>query len=404
VRTPFALPDTIRRLVRRGVRFFQPWTVDVGDDVDPERISSHGVVIYPGCRIYGPATAISAGAVLGREAPVTVEDCRLGPGVELAGGYFARSVFLERARLGSGAQVREACLLEEHASGAHCVGLKHTILFPFVTLGSLVNFCDCLMAGGTGRRNHSEVGSSYVHFNFTPHGDKATPSLLGDVPRGVMLDRPPIFLGGQGGMVGPLRLGFGNVVAAGTVLRRDVPAEGRLIFEPGPRRASAPRRPRPLARLERIVRRNETYLGNLAALALWYAEVRRPFFAGQELGPAVYEGAVEVLRSAIEERCRRLADLAERAGPANTRAGTLLRRRLAARVERLRERLASDTVRRAGGKHRDAFLAALERARRPAAGYLETVQALPPAAARAGTAWLDAVVAATAGSPAPCPR
>ncbi len=53
--------------------------------------------------------------------------------------------------MGLGAEVREGCLLEEETSGAHAVGLKQTILFPFVTLGSLVNFCDCLMAGGTGR-------------------------------------------------------------------------------------------------------------------------------------------------------------------------------------------------------------------------------------------------------------
>jgi UDP-N-acetylglucosamine/UDP-N-acetylgalactosamine diphosphorylase len=42
--------------------------------------------------------------------------------------------------MGLGAQVREACILEEQASAAHCVGLKQTILFPFVTLGSLINF------------------------------------------------------------------------------------------------------------------------------------------------------------------------------------------------------------------------------------------------------------------------
>jgi UDP-N-acetylglucosamine/UDP-N-acetylgalactosamine diphosphorylase len=86
--------------------------------------------------------------------------------------------------MGLGGHVREACLLEEQANGAHCVGLKHTILFPFVTLGSLINFCDCLMAGGTSRKDHSEVGSSYIHFNFTPEGDKTTASLIGDVPRG----------------------------------------------------------------------------------------------------------------------------------------------------------------------------------------------------------------------------
>jgi len=108
------------------------------------------------------------------------------------------------------------------------VGLKQTILFPFVTLGSLVNFCDCLMAGGTSKKDHSEVGSSYIHFNYTPEQDKATPSLIGDVPQGVMVNRPPIFLGGQGGAVGPVRIGYGTVVKAGTILRKDV-AGGKLV-------------------------------------------------------------------------------------------------------------------------------------------------------------------------------
>ncbi len=134
---------------------------------------------------------------------MTLDDCRLGPKVELKGGYFKQSVFLEKANMGLGAQVREGCLLEEEANGAHCVGLKQTILLPFVTLGSLINFCDCLMAGGTSRKDHSEVGSSYIHFNYTPDGDKTTASLFGDVPRGVMLDQPPDLPGRPGRGRGP---------------------------------------------------------------------------------------------------------------------------------------------------------------------------------------------------------
>jgi hypothetical protein len=99
-------------------------------------------------------------------------------------------------------------------------------------VGLLINFCDCFMAGGTSRKDHSEVGSSYIHFNFTPDGDKATASLFGDVPRGVMLKQPRIFLGGQGGAVGPLICGYGNVVAAGSILRRSHPNEIQLIFRP----------------------------------------------------------------------------------------------------------------------------------------------------------------------------
>ena len=177
-------------LVKKGVDIPNPLTLDIGDEVDPERISGNGVTIYPGCRIYGKNTVISAGAKIGYEGPVTIDDCQIGPNVELKAGYFNKAVFLEKANMGLGAHVREGCILEEEASGAHCVGLKQTILFPFVTLGSLINFCDCLMAGGTSRKDHSEVGSSYIHFNFTPDGDKTMASLIGDVPRGVMSISP----------------------------------------------------------------------------------------------------------------------------------------------------------------------------------------------------------------------
>jgi hypothetical protein len=91
-----------------------------------------------------------------------------------------------------------------------------------------------LMAGGTSRSNHSEVGSSFVHFNFTPRQDKATPSLFGDVPGGVLLDRLPIFLGGQGGVAGPVRMAYGTILAAGSICRKDVLAPGTIIQPPAP--------------------------------------------------------------------------------------------------------------------------------------------------------------------------
>ena len=203
----------IAGLLEKGVHIPVPQSVQIGEEVSVDRISGDRVTLYPGCRIYGSSTLILPGAGLGYESPVTVENCQIGPMVQLKGGFFSQSVFLKGAEMGSGAQVREGVILEEAARAAHTVGLKQTILFPFVTLGSLINFCDCLMAGGTDRKNHSEVGSSYIHFNYTPNQDKATPSLLGDVPRGVMLNQPPIFLGGQGGVVGPCRLDFGTALS-----------------------------------------------------------------------------------------------------------------------------------------------------------------------------------------------
>jgi len=381
--------ETVARLLDKGVAIPNPLTVDIGPEVDPERVSGAGVVIHPGCRIRGAATVVSAGVRLGAEGPVTLDDCLLGPDVDLRGGSFSRSVLLAGANIGPGAQVREGCLLEEEANGAHCVGLKQTILFPFVTLGSLVNFCDCLMAGGTSRRDHSEVGSSYVHFNFTPDGDKTTPSLFGDVPRGVMLDQPRIFLGGQGGAVGPVRLGYGTVVAAGSILRRDVPADGKLVISGSHRDLVRDHAPAAYMDLARIVTNNLLYLGNLVALEEWYRHVRRRFFAAQELGALVHEGALRLLAGARRERLKRLVVLAGRVAPAD--AG---RRALHERVDEVVE--VYDAAPPEDG--RDAFLTSLEAALSAAAApadltrYTHTIQALPADVSALGVAWLQGIV------------
>ena len=304
----------IEALLDKGVSIPNPLSLDIGPEVDVDRISADGVTIHPGCRIRGGRTVISAGVTLGSEGPVTIEDCRLGPNVSLKGGYAANAVFLDGASLGLGHQVREGTLLEEEANGAHCVGLKQTILFPFVTLGSLINFCDCLMSGGTGRSDHSEVGSSYVHFNFTPRGDKATASLFGDVARGVMLREPPIFLGGQGGAVGPVMVGYGSVVAAGSVLRSDVP-DGQLTIVAPPASKQAPVNPGSYRDVSPAVAKNAIYIANLRALQEWYQRARSPFFAAQEFGELIYEGALEMLAAAMSERSKRLQAMVANVSP-----------------------------------------------------------------------------------------
>jgi len=199
----------------------------------------------------------------------------------------------------------QATILEEQAVIAHTVALKHTILFPFVTLGSLINFCDCLMAGGTSRKNHSEVGSSYIHFNFTPSQDKATASLIGDVPRGVMLNQKPIFLGGQGGLVGPCRLNFGITVAAGTIVRKDEIREDRLIFGREGKGGSIPFEPGRYHGNKRIIMNNIIYIGNLIALQQWYRQVRT-LFISKRFPETLMLGLKKNIQAAIEERIKRL--------------------------------------------------------------------------------------------------
>ena len=388
----------IEKLDAKGVRFPSPGSVEIGPEVNADRISGDGVVIHSGCKIFGETTWISSGCRLGLEGPVTVDDCQIGPNVQLKGGYFQRAVFLANSSAGSGSHVREATILEEEASIAHTVGLKQTILFPFVTLGSLINFCDCLMAGGTDRKNHSEVGSAYIHFNYTPNQDKATASLLGDVPRGVMLNQPPIFLGGQGGLVGPCRLEYGTVIAAGSIQRKDELRPGRLIFGGGGRGGNIPYQPAAYRGDKRIVWNNLVYIANLIALSRWYDQVRT-LFVSPQLPQALLDGVNEKLQLAVDERIRRLGELilraAESAVVSDEDARAHRRRRDApARVWPEAEKtLQADRSQAGDVGLRDAFLQAVSgEIERSGKHYPAVIKALKPGDARKGSGWLQAIV------------
>jgi UDP-N-acetylglucosamine/UDP-N-acetylgalactosamine diphosphorylase len=296
------------QLMAKGVRIPNPESVEIGNDIDPDRISGTNVTLHAGTKLYGANTYVADGVRIGFEGPATVQDCFVGPEARLNGGYFQQAVFLHKARCGLGAHVRQGTILEEHASVAHTVGLKQTILFPFVTLGSLINFCDCLMGGGTGSDNHSEVGSSYIHFNFTPNQDKATPSLMGDVVQGVMINQSPIFLGGQGGLVGPLQIAYGTVIAAGSICRTDHLKPGRLVIEGPMPTARLPFISGRYQGLKRLLKKNFHYIAQLSALRHWYAKVRSSFI-GPMLPQAVYDGLMATLDLGITERLNQLDKL-----------------------------------------------------------------------------------------------
>ena len=283
--------------------------------------------------------------------------------------------------MGFGSHVREGTILEEQASTAHCVGLKQTILMPFVTLGSLINFCDCLMAGGTSRKNHSEVGSSFIHFNFTPNQDKATPSLLGDVPNGVFLNQQPIFMGGQGGLVGPCRIAYGTVSAAGTIVRKDQVKPNHLIFGGAGKGGSIPWKPGGIGLSNRIFKNNIIYIGNLLALRDWYRHVRRSFVS-KRFPEDLWLGLIKILDMGINERFKKLSDYIERLGE-STQAS-----HYNDFEQQYRER-----NRELGDLNlRDQFMRQLEPFKLQQDNYIETIKSLSSETVFVGTQWLQSVV------------
>jgi len=384
----------IKTLLDKGVTLPNPESVEIGVEVNPDRISGQGVVIYGGCKIFGEKTLILKGTVVGYEAPVTIENCQIGPDVKLDGGFFKDSVFLEHASVGSCAHVREGTIFEEHSSAAHCVGVKQTILFPYVTLGSQINFCDCLMSGGTGKKNHSEVGSSYIHFNFTPQQDKATPSLIGDVSKGVMLNQPPIFLGGQGGLVGPSRLAYGVTIAAGTIFRNDELRENRLIFGGAAKSGNIAYIPGAYSNVKRTFNNNLYFIANLLALEHWYQHVRFQFLS-KEFPMQLFEGVLDKLDLAVNERIKRLEDFVKKSSGFKIFSEKLKKfnLELVQQWPEIKEMIYSYR-KKAGDDHlKNIFIKTIQKISKTNGNdYLKTINDLTPDDQNIGTQWLQGIV------------
>ena len=120
--------------------------------------------------------------------PVTIKDTFTGPNTVLGCGtsenFSKGKETLNDFTTGYGFRTRKGTLYEEDASSTRSIPTKDFAL-PWVTLGSNINLCDALIAGGTGPElgAFSEVGSGSIHLS-TPSGDKATASLFGNVVEG----------------------------------------------------------------------------------------------------------------------------------------------------------------------------------------------------------------------------
>lgn len=317
---PYHAPET---LLAHGIRMPAPGQVLVSAKTPLARIAKTGVVLHPGTRIDGEKTAIAAGAEIGALGPCVIKNTAIGRGAKIASGAVEGAVLLDSAALGPESHVRSGTLLEEGASTAHAVGLKQTILLAYATLGSLINFCDCLLAGGRTRKDHSEVGSGFIHFNFTPfgpQGDKATASLFGDVPKGVLMRSDRIFLGGSGGVVGPIEVGYGTVLAAGFTYRRDY-AAGLLVYGEAHEARAVPFDAMKVRRVDHKVKRSLRYIGQLIALEAFYREARLAAFDAWAaantathddlVDRAVILQALEAIADAVRERVEQVDRLFE---------------------------------------------------------------------------------------------
>lgn len=301
----------LQLLEEKGVVIIDPRQVYIAPEVDIERIYA-GSVLYPGTRLTGDKTLIGSYAKIGTEGPAVIHNSIIGSKAEVASGYLDGATLLSEAKAGANAHYRPGTLLEEHASTAHCVGLKQSILMYSVTLGSLINLCDVLISGGKSRAEHTEIGSGFIHFNFTPwgvNGDKATPTIAGTVTEGVFLDQKKIFLGGLSGMVGPLSIGFGAMTVAGQVVRHSV-EDNKMhadVVKPFDKEWSPTEVTFSEKRIANIRSKNLEFITQLYVLKEWYRKIRlrRSIIQKDEELSCILEGAIATIQSGIDERVKR---------------------------------------------------------------------------------------------------
>ena len=292
----------IESLQRRGVDVWGPERVYVSTDVSLDAIEATAVIRQ--ATLSGKDLRIAAGAVIGTSGHAEVSDCQIGPDAELGAGLYQGATLLNGVKVRGFAEIRPGTLLEEEVDVAHSVALKNTTFTACCVAGSLINFCDLFLSGGTSRKDHTEIGSGAIHYNFDPRGDKWG-SLLGSI-RGVLLRSDPVFIGGMCGLVGPVEVGLGAVTAAGSTIRRDVPAN--TLVSTADRAASIPSFDRmAYGSLRRQFRVTAKLVATLRALEAWYELVRLPHAPGRERH--LYEFALRRVGVQAQERIDRLAKI-----------------------------------------------------------------------------------------------
>ena len=312
-------PDKIRKLRDNGVCIPDLSSVCIGHEIQLEQIRPD-CVIHPFSRITGAETQIHEGAqiglsgaatlhnscigenvIVGNLGPVTLKNTVVGPGAVLGCGVAEEAVILGKESkindftAGYGFRIRKGSLYEEDASSAQHTDTKMTVLFPWTTLGSNINFCDALLAGGSGAElgMFSEVGSGTIHFNYSIRGDKATASLLGDVSSGVFLDQERLFIGGNNSLLGPLKADFGTMTAAGARINGTLSAglhfghsmpKGRVDYD------------------QRIFSKQLDVLAELTTLFHWYQQIRINCVAQTPEQKFIYQAGLRTVELNFHER------------------------------------------------------------------------------------------------------
>jgi bifunctional UDP-N-acetylglucosamine pyrophosphorylase/glucosamine-1-phosphate N-acetyltransferase len=187
-----------RAAMEAGVTMTDPGSVFLSYDTD----LAEDVTVGPNV-VFGPGVRVASGAEI--RAFSHLEGCVIGPGAIV--GPFAR--------------LRRGTVLGEGVHVGNFVELKAANLGPGVKANHLSYLGDAEIGGGT------NIGAGTITCNYDGFAKHRT--MIGE----------RVFIGSNTALVAPVRVGEGAIVAAGSVVTSDVPADaltiarGRQVDKPG---------------------------------------------------------------------------------------------------------------------------------------------------------------------------
>ena len=200
------------------------------------------------------------------------------------------------------------------------------------------------------------------------------------------------------GLVGPCRLEYGTVIAAGTINRKEELRPGRLIFGGGGRSGNVPFAAGHYHGLERILANNIIYLANLTALGQWYDQVRS-LFVSNDFPQTLLEGLQDKLQMAVDERIVRLSELIhklveqETEGKENSSESSSLQKGHVGWLPELESFLRENRNRVGERALKDRFLEIIRtEIDQNGKQYLRVIKGLSQEASETGTRWLQGIV------------
>lgn len=195
---------------RAGVSIQDPATTWIDTDVTIES----DVEILPGTFLHG-ATTISTGAVIGPDT--TLVDCEVGSGARIRRSEATLAVFAPDCEVGPFSYIRPGTELGEGGKIGAFVETKNAKIGDDSKIPHLSYVGDATIGQG------SNVGAGTIFANYD--GVQKHHAKVGDAVR----------IGSKNVLIAPVTIEDGAYTAAGTVVRKDVPA-GSLAMNVAPQR------------------------------------------------------------------------------------------------------------------------------------------------------------------------